>query len=124
MREINAPATITTTFQATAQAFQESMRNTGMLLSAMLVIYFVLVVLYESYIHPITILSGLPSAALGALLTLMLFGIDLNIYAIVGIRAVLRVRLPPCSARCLGIGAGAESRRRLGLAVVDCLSRR
>ena len=86
MRDMNVPDTLTTTFQGTAQAFQESLRNTWVLLAAaILVIYLVLGVLYESYIHPITILSGLPSAALGALLTLMIFGSDLNIYAIVGI---------------------------------------
>ena len=76
MREMNVPASVTTTFQGTAQAFQESLKNTWILLGvAILVIYLVLGVLYESYIHPITILSGLPSAALGALLTLMLFGV-------------------------------------------------
>ncbi|MBC8108475.1 MAG: efflux RND transporter permease subunit, partial [Anaerolineae bacterium] len=92
MREINLPATVTTTFVGTAKEFQESMKNTWILLGvAILVIYLVLGVLYESYIHPITILSGLPSAALGALLTLMLFGIDLNIYAIVGILLLIGI---------------------------------
>jgi HAE1 family hydrophobic/amphiphilic exporter-1 len=132
---------------------------------AILVIYLVLGVLYESYIHPITILSGLPSAAMGALLTLLIFGIDLNVYAIVGILlligivkknaimvidfaleaqrtekmspddaifrgAVLRFRpimMTTLAAMlgtlpiALGLGAGAESRRPLGLAVVGGL---
>ncbi len=80
------PATISATFQGSAQAFQSSMRGMGMLLlMAVLVIYIVLGILYESFIHPLTILSGLPSAGVGALLTLSLFGHDLNIYAFVGI---------------------------------------
>ena len=80
------PATITTSFQGTAQAFEASSRGLGwLLLLAILVIYIVLGILYESFIHPITILSGLPSAGLGALLTLMLFGQDLNLYAFVGV---------------------------------------
>jgi HAE1 family hydrophobic/amphiphilic exporter-1 len=91
-REMNLPATITTIFQGTAQAFQESLRNTWILLGvAILVIYLVLGVLYESYIHPITILSGLPSAALGALWTLMIFNIELNMYAIVGILLLIGI---------------------------------
>jgi len=166
LRQINLPGTISTTFQGTAQAFQESLRNTWVLLGvAILVIYLVLGVLYESYIHPITILSGLPSAAMGALLTLLLFGIDLNVYAIVGILlligivkknaimvidfaleaqrnenmapedaifrgSVLRFRpimMTTLAAMlgtlpiALGLGAGAESRQPLGLAVVGGL---
>ncbi|MEW6441303.1 MAG: efflux RND transporter permease subunit [bacterium] len=79
------PDTISTSFQGTAQAFQTSMQGLGMLLAlAILVIYLVLGILYESFIHPVTILSALPLAGFGALLTLMLFGIDLNIYAFVG----------------------------------------
>ena len=92
MRQMNVPSTVTTTFQGTAQAFQESLKNTWILLGiAILVIYLVLGVLYESYIHPITILSGLPSAALGALLILMLFHVDLNLYAIVGILLLIGI---------------------------------
>jgi len=80
------PATITTSFQGTAQAFQSSLSGLWLLLlAAVLVIYIVLGVLYESFVHPITILSGLPSAGFGALLTLMLFGIELNIYGFVGL---------------------------------------
>jgi HAE1 family hydrophobic/amphiphilic exporter-1 len=80
------PATITTSFQGTAQAFETSFRNLWLLLIvAILVVYIVLGILYESYIHPITILSGLPSAGLGALATLYLFRVDLNIYSFVGL---------------------------------------
>ena len=80
------PATFSTSFTGTAKAFQSSLKNMGLLLIiAIAVVYIVLGVLYESYIHPLTILSGLPSAGFGALLTLMLFGIDLNIYSFVGL---------------------------------------
>ena len=80
------PATITTNFQGAAQAFQASMQGLWLLLiMSILVIYLILGILYESFIHPITILSGLPSAGIGALLALMLFGMDLNIYAFVGV---------------------------------------
>ena len=80
------PASVTTSFQGAAQAFQESTRGLGIiLLAAVLVIYIVLGILYESFIHPLTILSGLPAAGLGALITLLIFGVDLNIYAFVGI---------------------------------------
>ena len=75
-----------TSFQGTAQAFQDSTKGLGIiLLMAIFVIYVVLGILYESFIHPITILSGLPSAGLGALLTLMIFHVDLNLYAFVGV---------------------------------------
>jgi len=80
------PQTINSSFQGTAQAFQASEQNLGVLLiMAILVIYIVLGILYESYIHPVTILSGLPSAGVGALLSLMLFRMDLNIYGFVGV---------------------------------------
>ena len=80
------PATVSTSFQGTAQAFQASFAGLWLLLAmAIFVIYIVLGVLYESYIHPITILSGLPAAGFGALITLMIFRCDLNIYAFVGI---------------------------------------
>ena len=82
----NLPATITTTFQGSAQVFQQSLSNlTLLLLVAILVIYLVLGILYESFIHPLTILSGLPSAGLGALLTLLIFQRELDIYAFVGL---------------------------------------
>jgi HAE1 family hydrophobic/amphiphilic exporter-1 len=160
------PATITTSFQGTAQAFEASSRGLGwLLLLAILVIYIVLGILYESFIHPITILSGLPSAGLGALLTLMIFREDLSLYAFVGVimlvgivkkNAIMMIdfaldaqrregRSPAeaiyqgCLIRfrpimmttmaalmgtlpiALGFGAGAESRRPLGLAVVGGL---
>ena len=80
------PQTISTSFQGTAQAFQASMQGLWLLLlMAVLIIYIVLGILYESYIHPLTILSGLPAAGFGAIITLMLFHKELNIYAFVGI---------------------------------------
>ncbi len=80
------PATITGSFQGTAKVFQDSMQNMGILLIvAIAVVYIVLGVLYESYVHPLTILSGLPSAGFGALLTLILFKVDLSIYSFVGL---------------------------------------
>ncbi len=80
------PNTVSTTFQGAAKAFQGSLTNLWVLLIiAILVVYIVLGILYESYIHPLTILSGLPSAGFGALLTLYLFKMDLNIYAFVGL---------------------------------------
>ncbi|HET7200764.1 MAG TPA: efflux RND transporter permease subunit [Burkholderiales bacterium] len=86
MRELQVPASLTGTFSGTAQAFQSSLQGMGILLVlSIFVIYLVLGILYESFIHPLTILSGLPTAGLGALLTLMAFGIDLNMYAFVGI---------------------------------------
>ncbi len=80
------PASITTNFQGSAHEFESSLKNLWLLLLlAVIVIYIVLGILYESYTHPITILSGLPSAGLGALLTLIIFGIDLNIYGFLGL---------------------------------------
>jgi HAE1 family hydrophobic/amphiphilic exporter-1 len=160
------PATITTSFQGTAQAFESSVAGLGvLLLMSILVIYIILGVLYESFIHPLTILSGLPSAGFGALLTLYLFHYDLNLYGFVGVimlvgivkkNAIMMIdfalaaqrhdNLAPaeaifkgCIVRfrpimmttmsalmgtlpiALGYGAGAESRRPLGLAVVGGL---
>jgi HAE1 family hydrophobic/amphiphilic exporter-1 len=160
------PAAITTSFQGTAQAFEASRRGLGwLLLLAILVIYIVLGILYESFIHPVTILSGLPSAGLGALLTLIVFRQDLSLYAFVGVimlvgivkknaimmidfaldaqrregRSAAEAIYEGCLIRfrpimmttmaallgtlpiALGIGAGAESRRPLGLAVVGGL---
>jgi hydrophobic/amphiphilic exporter-1 (mainly G- bacteria), HAE1 family len=86
------PANVTTSFQGTAKAFQDSLRNMGILLTvAILVVYIVLGILYESYVHPLTILSGLPSAGFGALLTLLLFKVDLNIYAFVGLMMLIGI---------------------------------
>jgi HAE1 family hydrophobic/amphiphilic exporter-1 len=160
------PQTVSTSFQGTAQAFQASMKGLWvLLLMAVLVIYIVLGILYESYIHPITILSGLPSAGFGALITLMAFDKELNIYAFVGIimligivkknaimmidfaleaerkegkkpldaiyeGAIIRFRpimmttmaaLMGTLPIAIGIGAGADARRTLGLAVVGGL---
>ena len=84
--ELRMPATISTAFQGTVKEFQSSFQNLTILLAvAILVIYIVLGVLYESFIHPITILSGLPSAVFGALLTLLIFHKQLDLYAFVGI---------------------------------------
>jgi HAE1 family hydrophobic/amphiphilic exporter-1 len=160
------PSTVSGTPQGTAQAFQESMRGLGWILAlAIFVIYVVLGILYESFIHPLTILSGLPSAGFGALLTLLIFRQELDIYAFVGIImlvgivkkngimmidfAIERRREGNISAAdaiyeacvvrfrpimmttmaalmgtlpiALGLGAGAEARRPLGLAVVGGL---
>ncbi len=85
-RQIGLPDTVSFSFQGTAAAFQSSVKGLGILLIiAVVVIYLVLGILYESFIHPITILSGLPAAGFGALLTLLLFGEDLNLYSFVGI---------------------------------------
>jgi HAE1 family hydrophobic/amphiphilic exporter-1 len=160
------PATISTSFQGEAQAYQASLVGLGVLLTmAILVIYIVLGILYESLIHPLTILSGLPSAGFGALATLMLFHKELNIYGFVGIimligivkknaimmidfaleaerkegKSTMEAIYDGCLVRfrpimmttmaalmgtlpiALGFGAGAESRRPLGLAVVGGL---
>jgi HAE1 family hydrophobic/amphiphilic exporter-1 len=160
------PQTVSTSFQGTAQAFQSSMKGLWLLLiMALLVIYIVLGILYESFIHPLTILSGLPAAGFGALLTLMLFHKELNIYAFVGVimlmgivkkNAIMMIDFALAAQRnegkaaleaiyegalirfrpimmttmaalmgtmpiAIGFGAGAESRRPLGLAVVGGL---
>jgi hydrophobic/amphiphilic exporter-1 (mainly G- bacteria), HAE1 family len=86
IRELRMPAGVTSSFQGTVKEFQQSFKNlTVLLIVAILVIYIVLGVLYESFIHPITILSGLPSAIFGALLTLVLFHKELDLYAFVGL---------------------------------------
>jgi HAE1 family hydrophobic/amphiphilic exporter-1 len=86
------PGNMTTSFEGNAKAFQSSLKNLSLLLTiAILVVYIVLGVLYESYIHPITILSGLPSAGVGALLTLILFHVDLNIYSFVGLMMLIGI---------------------------------
>jgi hydrophobic/amphiphilic exporter-1 (mainly G- bacteria), HAE1 family len=166
LRELRMPAGITTNFQGTVQAFQSSFQGlTILLIVAVLVIYLVLGILYESFIHPITILSGLPSAVVGALAALSIFHYDLDLYAFVGLimlfgivkkNAIMMIdfaleaqrkegKTPDeaifegCVLRfrpimmttmaalfgtlpiALGIGAGAESRRPLGVAVVGGL---
>jgi hydrophobic/amphiphilic exporter-1 (mainly G- bacteria), HAE1 family len=83
---LKLPATVTTSFQGNAQAFQDSLSTVPMLiLGALVVVYLILGILYESYIHPITILSTLPSAGVGALATLMLFGFDFSLIALIGL---------------------------------------
>jgi hydrophobe/amphiphile efflux-1 (HAE1) family protein len=163
--KMNMPETITGSFQGTAQAFQSSIAGMGILLMlAIFVIYLVLGILYESFIHPVTILLGLPTAAFGALLTLMIFHIDLNLYSAVGLimligivkkNAIMMIDFAVGAERggksaeeaifeaCLvrfrpimmtsfaalfgtlpiaiGFGAGGDSRRPLGLAVVGGL---
>jgi HAE1 family hydrophobic/amphiphilic exporter-1 len=85
-RESNLPATVVSGFQGTAQVFQDAQKGQGLLiLAAIFAAYVILGILYESFIHPITIISGLPSAGIGAILTLMLFGMDLSVIAIIGI---------------------------------------
>jgi hydrophobic/amphiphilic exporter-1 (mainly G- bacteria), HAE1 family len=92
MRDLQVPATLSGTFSGTAQAYQASLQGMGiLLLMSILVIYLVLGILYESFIHPLTILSGLPTAGLGAILTLMAFGIELNMYAFVGIMLLVGI---------------------------------
>jgi HAE1 family hydrophobic/amphiphilic exporter-1 len=165
-RRLVFPPTITAGFSGTAQVFQQSLRGQGWLLFAtVLVIYLVLGILYESFIHPITILSGLPAAGVGALLTLMLFKMELSVIAIIGVimlvgivkkNAIMMIDFaidaqrnrgePPeraiyqaCLLRfrpimmtttaaimgtlpiALGLGAGAELRQPLGVAVVGGL---
>jgi HAE1 family hydrophobic/amphiphilic exporter-1 len=160
------PQTVSYSFQGAAQAYEASTRGLALLLiMAIFVIYIVLGILYESFIHPLTILSGLPAAGFGALITLMIFQKDLNVYAFVGVimllgivkkNAIMMIDFaldaerkegkPPleaiyqgCIVRfrpimmttmaafmgvlpiALGFGAGAESRRPLGLAVVGGL---
>ena len=84
-RDISVPDTVQTSFQGTAAAFQSSMSNVAeLLVIAIIVVYIVLGILYESFVHPLTILSGLPSAAVGALFTLLIFGVPLSLYAFVG----------------------------------------
>ena len=86
MQELNAPATLRGTFQGTAQAFQQSLSTVPLLIvAALIVVYLILGILYESYIHPLTILSTLPSAGVGALAILMAFGFDFSLIALIGI---------------------------------------
>ena len=164
--DMHLPATVTGSFQGAAAVFKSSQAGLlALLVVSILVIYIILGILYESFIHPLTILSGLPSAGFGALLTLMVFGIDLNIYGFVGLvmlvgivkknaimmidfaidaqrnhgkgpadaiheGCLLRFRPIMMTTMCalmatlpiaLGIGAGGESRRALGLTVVGGL---
>lgn len=90
--EMGLPTTITSTFSGTAKTFQSSLANQGLLIiAAILTVYIVLGILYESFIHPLTILSGLPSAVIGALGSLMLFGMDLSMIAIIGLLMLIGI---------------------------------
>src|SRR4029079_5176066 len=89
---LKVPPTFATTFAGNAKTFQDSLANQGiLLLAAVATIYIVLGILYESYIHPFTILSGLPSAAVGALLALRLFGMDLSLIAVIGLLMLIGI---------------------------------
>jgi hydrophobic/amphiphilic exporter-1 (mainly G- bacteria), HAE1 family len=113
------PASIITGFQGSAQVYQASTKGLTMLLIlAIVVIYIVLGILYESYIHPITILSGLPSAGFGALLTLLLFGKDLNLYAFVGI--IMLVGIVKKNAIMM-IDFALDAQRREGKAPLEAI---
>jgi HAE1 family hydrophobic/amphiphilic exporter-1 len=90
--DLKMPQTISTSFAGTAKTFQQSLANQGLLLTAAIVtIYIVLGILYESFVHPLTILTGLPSAALGALGTLWLFDIELSVIAIIGLLMLIGI---------------------------------
>jgi len=111
-REENLPATISTGFQGTAQVFQESLKGQGVLiLAAIFAAYVVLGILYESFIHPITIISGLPSAGIGALLTLLLFKMDLSVIAMIGIVMLVGI----VKKNAIMMVDFAIERRRVGL---------
>src|SRR5437879_2658676 len=113
------PAAISTTFQGAAKAFQGSLTNLWVLLIvAILVVYIVLGILYESYIHPLTILSGLPSAGFGALVTLYLFRMDLNIYAFVGL--IMLIGIVKKNA-IMQIDFALDAERRQGLAPTQAI---
>jgi HAE1 family hydrophobic/amphiphilic exporter-1 len=91
-QQLKMPASIQTSFAGTAKTFQDSLANQGLLISgAVLTIYIVLGILYESFIHPLTILTGLPSAAVGALGALYLFGLDLSVIAIIGLLMLIGI---------------------------------
>jgi HAE1 family hydrophobic/amphiphilic exporter-1 len=113
------PQTVTTAFQGSAKTFQQSMQNLGLLLFVAIgVVYIVLGMLYESYIHPLTILSGLPSAGLGALVTLYLFGNELNIYSFVGL--VMLVGIVKKNA-IMQIDFALEAERQHGKSPTDAI---
>jgi HAE1 family hydrophobic/amphiphilic exporter-1 len=113
------PGTISTVFQGTAAAFEDSTKSLLVLLIlALLVVYIVLGVLYESYIHPLTILSGLPSAGFGALLTLWLFNLDLNLYSFIGL--VLLIGIVKKNA-IMQIDFALAAERNEGKAPVDAI---
>ncbi|HEX4568584.1 MAG TPA: efflux RND transporter permease subunit, partial [Vicinamibacterales bacterium] len=113
------PAAVQATPQGTAQAFQDSMRGLGWILAlAIFVIYVVLGILYESFIHPLTILSGLPSAGFGALVTLLIFKADLDIYAFVGV--IMLVGLVKKNGIMM-VDFAVEARREREISAVDAI---
>ena len=112
-RETRLPITVNTGFQGSAQVFQESLKGQGLLvLAAIFAAYVVLGILYESFIHPITIISGLPSAGVGALLVLMLFNMDLSVIAMIGIVMLVGI----VKKNAIMMIDFAIDRRRVGLA--------
>jgi HAE1 family hydrophobic/amphiphilic exporter-1 len=120
-RELQVPATLTGSFSGTAQAYQASLEGMGILiLLSIVVIYLVLGILYESFIHPLTILSGLPTAGLGALLTLMAFGIELNMYAFVGM--IMLIGIVKKNAIIM-IDFAIEAQRQEGLTAEEAIYR-
>jgi HAE1 family hydrophobic/amphiphilic exporter-1 len=111
-RESNLPATVTTGFQGNAQVFQDSLKGQGILiLAAIFAAFVVLGILYESFIHPITIISGLPSAGIGALLTLILFRMELTVIAMIGIVMLVGI----VKKNAIMMVDFAIERRRVGL---------
>jgi multidrug efflux pump len=119
--EIHLPPSVHAEFQGTAQAFTSSLKNEPMLVAAALIaVYIVLGMLYESYVHPITILSTLPSAGIGALVALLLFGVDLSIIAIVGL--LLLIGIVKKNAILL-IDFALEAERNEGAAPEDAILR-
>ncbi|MGO9452931.1 MAG: multidrug efflux RND transporter permease subunit [Candidatus Binataceae bacterium] len=116
---INFPASIHGNFQGTAQAFQDSLKNESMLiLGALAAVYIVLGILYESYVHPITILSTLPSAGVGALLALMLCGVELSVIAVIGI--ILLIGIVKKNAIMM-VDFALEAERKEGKNSVDAI---
>src|SRR5204863_9201239 len=119
-REVNMPAAVTASFQGAAQAFQASLATQPLLiLAALISVYIVLGVLYESFVHPITILSTLPSAGVGAILALMLTGNDLNVIGLIGI--ILLIGLVKKNA-ILMIDFALEAERREGKSPTEAIS--
>jgi HAE1 family hydrophobic/amphiphilic exporter-1 len=117
-RDANLPASITTGFQGTAQVFQESLKGQGVLiLAAIFAAFVVLGILYESFIHPITIISGLPSAGIGALLTLILFRMDLSVIAMIGIVMLVGI----VKKNAIMMVDFALERRRVGLSAESAI---
>jgi multidrug efflux pump len=119
MNRLGVPATIRGTFQGTAKAFQDSLANQPFLiLAALVTIYIVLGILYESYIHPLTILSTLPSAGVGALLALMAFNTEFSIMALIGV--ILLIGIVKKNAIMM-IDFALEAERRRGLSPLDAI---